>query len=181
MLMRFRWFIPLFVLAFAFVVEAAPKGAPSPIVATPTPAVPTLNEVLMANNQAVIQISSMYRDFGLLLTLIVSVVGVVLTWFGYLAKKSVQDFIAEWKDKLDKIEKDMEASEAKLREAVERAEQSAVRAAEHERASDEALKNLRSLSQPPQSDEMTAGEEEELSASLQDVLPASNEEENRNG
>jgi F0F1-type ATP synthase membrane subunit b/b' len=85
----------------------------------------TAKELLDANSQAVTHLASMFQMFGVLITIIVGVVGVLATWLGILAKKSVNEMVADWSKKLEAIKADMEAAKAKLQEAVAQAQSSA--------------------------------------------------------
>ena len=113
------------------VIPPAPPSVPSP----PQIAVPadiaslTAKEILAANNQVVSQVATMYQHFGLFITIIVTMLGVVATVVGYFIRKSVNELVAEWTKKFEKIEAEMEKSRDRLRTAVDKAEESAKNAA----------------------------------------------------
>jgi hypothetical protein len=89
-------------------------------------------EILSANNQVVNQVASMYQHFGLFLTIIVTLVGGIATWLSVMAKRSVNEFIKEWTDKMKLLESEIKNSMNRLHEAVAEAEGSAKKAATHE-------------------------------------------------
>lgn len=111
-----------------------PAASPSSAVAAPADIAPLLKEMLSANNQVVGQVASMYQNLGLFNTIIVTLVGVIATLIGILARKSVQGFIRDWSKKMESLEKEMKDSLSRLREAVTAAEGSAKKAAEHEQS-----------------------------------------------
>lgn len=73
----------------------------------------------------------MYQKFGLFITIIVTLVGGVATWMSYVARRSVQEFIQEWTEKVKSLESDMKEDLKRLRDAVTEAEGSAQKAAGH--------------------------------------------------
>jgi len=110
---------------------AAPSltAASSPTVAPPADIASVIaKEVLSANNQVVGQVASMYQNFGLFITIIVTLVGGIATWMSYVARKSVQEFIQEWTKKMESLENDMKEDLTRLRDAVAEAEGSAKKA-----------------------------------------------------
>lgn len=117
--------------------EATPPktSAPVPVIAPPADiASLTAKEILSANNQVVCQVASMYQHLGLFITIIVTLLGVVATYMGYVARKSLSDFIQDWNKKLETLENDLKADKVKMLDAIRDAEASARKAAEHERS-----------------------------------------------
>jgi hypothetical protein len=106
----------------------------SPVTSPPDVSPLVLKEILSANNQVVSQVASMYQNFGLFITIIVTFVSVIATLIGFLARRSVQGFIREWTKKMEPLEKEMKDSLNRLREAVTVAEGSAKKAADHEQS-----------------------------------------------
>jgi uncharacterized membrane protein len=99
----------------------------------------TAKEILAANNQAVSQVASMYQYFGLFITIIVTLLGGFGVILGFVARRSLKEFIQEWdrklqslqKDMKESLEKDMKESLERLHDSVSQAEDSANKAAEH--------------------------------------------------
>lgn len=91
-------------------------------------------EILSANNQVVSQVASMFQLFGLFITIIVTLLGIFAALLGYLARKSVQEFIQDWTNRFKSHEDSIKESLAKIRDAVGDAERSARKAAEHEQS-----------------------------------------------
>jgi uncharacterized membrane protein len=89
---------------------------------------------LSANNQVVGQVASMYQYFGLFITIIVSLVGILAVALGFFARRSVNAFVQEWGRKLEALDRDMKESLNRLHEAVSMAEASANKAAKHARS-----------------------------------------------
>ncbi|MEJ0091338.1 MAG: DUF3149 domain-containing protein [Limisphaerales bacterium] len=89
----------------------------------------TAKEILSANNQVVGQIATMYQHFGLFITIIVTMLGIIATVVGYFIRKSVHELVGEWTKKFEKIEAEMEKSRNRLLAAVNEAEGSAKDAA----------------------------------------------------
>lgn len=175
----------LIILGTTCCVIAQPTSIPS---ATPTVVAPnfqssvevkspsmTVNEVLSANNQAVSQVATTFQWFAGFITIIVTLTGSLVTVMGFLAKKTADDFIKDWKDKLEKLETSTKDSERKLEEEVAKAQASAERAAEHEQAAYDALKTLRQTSS-----QEGVGEEDmaQVTEDLEGLLPQLNQGEN---
>jgi hypothetical protein len=111
-------------------VASNPQAQSLPIIAPPADiASLTAKEILAANNQVVNHLASMYQNFGLFLTIIVTLVGIIATGLSFMANKSVKDFIKEWNKKIESIESEMKASLNRLNNAVSEAESSARKAA----------------------------------------------------
>ena len=116
-------------------------GTASATTAPPTDiASAVAKEILSANNQVVSQVASMYQNFGLFITIIVTLVGGIATWMSYIARKSVQEFIQEWTKKMEFLENDMKEALKRLRDAVAEAEASAKKAAGHEQSIEDSKK-----------------------------------------
>ena len=117
-------------------VQATDPAAPSSAITAPPGDITSLivKEILSANNQVVSQVASMYQNLGLFITIIVTLVGGVATWMSYVARRSVQEFIQEWTEKVKSLESDMKEDLKRLRDAVAEAEGSAKKAAEHEQS-----------------------------------------------
>lgn len=123
-----------------------PAMQPSPAITSPPDVSPVvLKEILSANNQVVSQVASMYQNFGILITIIVSLVGVFAGVLGFYATRSVREFLREWNNKMESLEKatkssleswdrEIRRSVDKVHEAVAEAENSANKAAEHARS-----------------------------------------------
>lgn len=127
-------------------VATSPTTSP-PVITTPPADIGSLiaKEVLSANNQVVSQVASMYQNLGLFITIIVTLVGGFTTWMSYIARKSVQEFIQEWTEKVKSLESewtekvkflesDMKEGLKRLRDAIAEAEGSAKEAAKHAQA-----------------------------------------------
>ncbi len=111
---------------------SSPAGASAATIAPPADIASLIaKEVLSANNQVVSQVASMYQNFGLFITIIVTLVGGIAIWVSYVARKSVQEFIQEWTKKMESIENDMKEDLKRLRDAVAEAEGSAKKAGGH--------------------------------------------------
>lgn len=90
----------------------------------------TAKEILATNNQVVGQVATMYQHLGLFITIIVTLVGGVATWLSYVARKNVHDFVADWKEKLQALQKEMEDAKTRLHAALAEAVKSASGAAQ---------------------------------------------------
>ncbi len=99
--------------------------SPSTVGSTPNSPVLTGADILSANNQVIAQVALMYQHLGLFITIIVTLVGGVATWMSYVAKKTVHEFVSEWKEKLNAIETDMKTTQTALHDALDGAKASA--------------------------------------------------------
>lgn len=110
---------------------------PAPLTSTPTLiATPpadfaslTAKEILSANNQVVSHLAVMYQTFGVLITIIVTLVGGIATYLSYAARKNVAEFLQDWTKKMEVLEDRMKASSDRIDEATAKAEKSAAQAA----------------------------------------------------
>lgn len=99
----------------------------------------TAKEILAANNQVISNVAAMYQHLGLFITIMTSLVGAAVAVIAFFARKSVHDFIDNWKEQLESLKQEestkfsaaVAAAEAKLQAAVRAAEQSARIAAGH--------------------------------------------------
>lgn len=117
----------------------------------------TSNDVLLANNQVISQVGTMYQHFGLFITSIVALSGALITYMGSMAKKSVDDFMTEWKEKLKVIEDDIKTSQEKFRVCLADIEKSKENIEETEQA---IYKILEARSNPSNSDIVISESEE---------------------
>jgi len=119
---------------------ASPVATPAPLISLAPPAdIASLNarEILAANNAVVGQVATMYQHFGLFITGIVGLFGIIATLMSYLARKNVHDFVEEWDKKLREKEQQIDKALEKSREAETLATRSAAEAARHARSIEE--------------------------------------------
>jgi hypothetical protein len=74
----------------------------------------TVKDALALTDQTVGKLASMYQSFALFITGIVTVVGLLGTAMAYFARKSVHDFMAEWKDKFLSLQSEITAASTKI-------------------------------------------------------------------
>lgn len=110
---------------------ALPAATPVPLVSLAPPAdiaSLTAKEILAQNNAVVGQVATMYEHFGFFITAIVTLVGGIATLWSYLARKSVHEFIADWKQKFEAKDKEIDAARDRAKDAELEAGKSAAQA-----------------------------------------------------
>jgi hypothetical protein len=115
------------------VAQPLPTG-PNPFVSLAPPAdiaSLTAKEILAANNAVVLQVATMYQHFGLLITVLVTVAAVFASYMSYVARKNVQEFVAEWDKKLQGKELQIDSTLQRARDAEQTAAKSATEAEKH--------------------------------------------------
>jgi uncharacterized protein HemX len=99
-----------------------------------TPAAsPTSAATSTAGDAVLNRVASMFQNFGLFITCTVAVIGLGAGIFGFLAYKSVRDFLKDWELRLIRKEDELKDTLKRAHEAEEDAKKSADKAAKSSR------------------------------------------------
>jgi hypothetical protein len=118
------------------VTTAATQPQPQPAQPNPAPSIPASASSAAANsagNDVLNRVASMFQSFGLFITCTVAVIGLGAGIFGFLAYKSVRDFLKDWEQRLIRKEDELKDTLKRAHEAEEDAKKSADKAAKSSR------------------------------------------------
>lgn len=107
------------------------QAAPIPTAATPTTTTPAATA--NAGDQVLNRVASMFQNFGLFITCTVAVIALGAGLFGFLAYRSVRDFLKDWEQRLIRKEDELKDTLTRVHEAEEDAKKSAEKAAKSSR------------------------------------------------